>query len=207
MNLDALNLEALRPILPLPFAAKMGILAGTALLIVAIYYFAFLSDLLTKIDAADQRIAKQMEEIKNKSREVRKLPQLKAELKDLEKQLRVALNLLPAKAQIPELLESVSWRGKDAGLVFKSFQPGKEKVKAIYAEIPVNISVEGSFRELLAFLRAVGEMPRIVAINRLQIEASNTPGRLNVSGVMTTYRFIEQEKKGKKKAPRRKPRR
>ncbi len=192
MNPEALNLEALRPILPLPLAAKFGILAGTAVLIMAIYYFSFLSDTLDQIAAAEQKIATQKQAIVTKSIKVKKLPVLKKELKDLEKQLTVSLSLLPEKAKIPELLEEISWRGKDAGLDLLIFRPQPETVKAIYAEIPVSIKLKGTFRELLSFLRAVGELPRIVAINGLRITAGGQPGSLNVTGKMTTYRFVEK---------------
>ncbi len=197
MNLDTLNLEVLRPILPLPLAAKFGILAGTVVLIIVIYYFAILGDTLDQIAAAEQKIASQKQAIVTKSIKVKKLPKLRKELKNLEKQLKVSLSLLPEKAKIPELLEEISWRGKDAGLDLLTFKPQPETVKAIYAEIPVSIKLKGTFRELLSFLRAVGELPRIVAINGLRITAGNQPGSLNVTGRMTTYRFVE---KGSNKA-------
>lgn len=202
MNLDALNLEALRPILPLDLMVKLGILLGTAVLIVAIYYFMFWAPLQELVDAAEVKVESQQGEIVKKRQTVQKIPELQAELKHLEKQLKVALSLLPIKAQIPELLESVTWAGKDSGLLFRVFKPGTESIKAIYAEVPVSISLEGTFRQLLSFLRRVGAMPRIVAIKKLKISAGKKPGRLTISGLLLTYRFIESGNDAKP-APRR----
>jgi len=191
MNLDALNLEALRPILPLPLAAKFGILAGTAVVVAAIYFFTFLSPLLDQIAAEDTKIEAKQVEIEKAKIKVKKLPQRRAELAALDKDLKVALSLLPPKAQIPELLESISWAASDANIEFSTIKIRSETIKAIYAEVPVDIVLKGTYRELLSFLVKVGELDRIVSIQKLQISSGQKPGELQINGLLMTYRFVE----------------
>jgi|UPI000378AF4C type IV pilus assembly protein PilO len=194
MNLDALNLEALRPILPLPLAAKFGILAGTAVVVLAIYFFTFLSPLLDQIAAEEAKIEAKQVEIKKAKEKVKKLPQRRAELAALDKSLQVALSLLPPKAEIPKLLESMSWAASDADVEFNTIKIRNETIKAIYAEVPVDIALKGSYRQLLSFLVKVGELDRIVSIQNLKISAGRKPGELKINGLLMTYRFVESGK-------------
>jgi len=107
--------------------------------------------------------------------------------------------MLPKKSQIPDLLENVSWAGKDSGLEFKTFKPGREISKQIYAEVPVAFNISGSFRQLLTFLKRVGEMSRIVDVKNMQLSRGKSAGMLAVKGQAVTYRFVEAgAKKGRK---------
>ncbi|MDQ6979009.1 MAG: type 4a pilus biogenesis protein PilO [Mariprofundaceae bacterium] len=191
MNLDALNLEALRPVLPLPLAAKLGILAGTAVAVLAIYFFSFLSPLLDQIAAEESKIETKQVNIEKAKIKVKRLPQRRAELASLGKDLQIALSLLPPKAEIPKLLESISWAASDANVEFSTIKIRSETIKAIYAEVPVDISLKGSYRELLSFLVKVGELDRIVSIQKLKISSGSKPGELKISGLLMTYRFVE----------------
>jgi len=132
------------------------------------------------------------------------IPKKKQEYENLQLQLKIALNMLPKQSQIPDLLEGVTWAGKDSGLAFTTFKPEKESTKSIYAEVPVSMSVSGTYKQLLSFLKRVGELPRIVNVMGLEIKSpKDDSGDLMVSGKAVTYRFVEEEPKkvtkGKKK--------
>jgi len=192
--------ESLRPLLPLPMWHKMlFLLAAFALIIAAYFYMGWmpLQDAITKQQASVQ-LQKTM--LLRNQRLAHDLPRKQKEYAKLETQLKVALNMLPRKSQIPDLLENVSWAGKDSGLVFKRFKPGKEVSKQIYAEVPVKFRISGSFRQLLTFLKRVGEMPRIVEVKNMRLTPGKSAGMLSVEGLAVTYRFVEvQAKKGRKR--------
>ena len=189
MNLEGLNLDALRPVLPIPLWQKAVALAATFVLIIVLYiYFGWLP-LQDKIDQQQSQVEVQQTVLKKNQMLARNLPKKKAEFAELEKQLKVALNMLPKKSQIPDLLESVSWAGKDSGLEFTVFTPKTEVVKQIYAEVPVSLSVTGSYRQFLTFLKRVGEMPRIVAVKNFTMTSKGS--ELIVAGNIMTYRFVE----------------
>ena len=194
MNVDALNLDFLRPLLPLPLWQKLAALVVVIVVIIAGYYFLGWQPLQQDIESQQAQVEQQRIMLKKNQRLAKDLPRKRAEFAKLEKQLKVALNMLPKKSQIPDLLESVSWAGKDSGLEFSVFKPKGESPKQIYAEVPVDISVKGTYRQLLTFLKRVGEMPRIVAIKNLNITQSKAGGNLSVKGNVITYRFIEKGK-------------
>jgi len=194
MNLDSLNLSALdvlRPILPLPMWQKLVALAATfVLLVVGYIYFGWLP-IQDAITSQTAQVEQQRMILKKNQRLAKDLPRKQAEYAKLEKQLKVALNMLPKQSQIPDLLENVSWAGKDSGLTFSTFTPSGEVVKQIYAEVPVKLQVSGTYRQLLTFLKRVGEMPRIVDVKNLALTQQQAGGQLSVNGQVVTYRFVE----------------
>ncbi|MDX8382173.1 MAG: type 4a pilus biogenesis protein PilO [Ghiorsea sp.] len=197
MNLDALNLDVLKPLIPLPMITKIIAVIGMAILIFVGYYIMFLSPLQTRIEAENVQVASQSLRLQKNQRLASNIPKKKEEYKKLQTQLKIALNMLPKKSQIPDLLEGVAWAGKDSGLAFTQFKPGKESVKSIYAEVPVKLDVSGSFKQLLTFLKRVGEMARIVDIKNLDLSL-NKSNQLKIKGQAVTYRFVEggTKKKG-----------
>jgi len=157
-------------------------------------------------------LKKNYDEIENKLVKARasakNLKRFKKQLEEAQVKFRLALQLLPDKKEIPNLLEGISNSGKDSGLEFISFRPGQEVSKDFYAEIPVNITVNGGYHNLAMFFDRVARLSRIVNILNISIrDPKGAEGVLNATCVATTYRFLEasgaepadkESKKGKK---------
>ena len=190
--------ETLRPVLPLPLWQKLVALLVTFVVILALYFFLGWEPLQQEIVSQEAQVRTQKMVLAKNQRLAHDLPRKQKEYAKLEKQLKVALNMLPKKSQIPDLLESVSWAGKDSGLEFKTFKPGNEVSKQIYAEVPVSFDISGSYRQLLTFLKRVGEMPRIVDVKNMTLNNSKDGGGLAITGQAVTYRFVEEKQKPKK---------
>ena len=207
MNFDALNLDVLRPLIPLPLITKLLALAGILVAICIGYYFVVWSPLQDSITSEKRQVEGQRVLIQKNKKLASDIPKKQAEYKNLQRQLKIALNMLPRKSQIPDLLEGVTWAGKDSGLTFTTFKPVKESVRSIYAEVPVTLDISGTFRQLLTFLKRVGEMSRIVDVKNLEIK-SNEDQVLKIQGQAVTYRFVEQvvkeDKRRKSKRKRKK---
>ena len=180
---------------------KVLVLVGIVVAIIIAYVFLFWSPLQTAIEAEKVQVENQRLLLKKNQRLASDIPKKKEEYKKLQVQLKVALNMLPKKSQIPDLLEGVTWAGKDSGLEFSKFKPGDESVKSIYAEVPVSLTVVGTFRQLMTFLKRVGEMSRIVDIKNLDLSLNRKGQKLKIKGQAVTYRFVEggTKKKGQRR--------
>ena len=195
LNLD--RLEVLRPILPFPLWKKAFVLAASFVLMLGAYVYLGWMPLQDEIVRVQRDVDQQQQILARNLKLAEDLPRRKKEFATLEKQLRVALNILPSKSQIPNLLEGVSRSGKDSGLEFSTFKPLGEVDKQFYAEVPVHFSVMGTYRQLVTFLKRVGQMPRIVDVKNLVLVKSKTEDQLIVTGQAVTYRFIEGGRKKK----------
>ena len=149
-------------------------------------------------------------EVVEKTRVASNLPRMQAEYNQLNNELTLALTELPNSKEIPSLLTGITSIGKNAGLDFLVFRPKSEAIKDFYAEVPVDISVSGSYFSVANFFAAVSNIPRIVNIANVSFsEIKNINNRMmtKVNCLATTFRFLDKKemKEDKKPANDKKP--
>lgn len=193
--------ELLNRILDLPKMQKIVLLAGVILgLLVADYFFLYSpnSDGISKL-------AKQIEELQDvrekKKREVDNLPKLLERVRELDVMLKLALAQLPEKREIPDLLSSISSKARESGLEILVFRPRGESIKDFYAEIPVEITVQGGFHNVVTFFDEVGRLSRLVNLGNIEVKAPTKKGEaretLNAATMATTFRFLDDQERAK----------
>jgi len=148
-------------------------------------------------------------EIEEKTRIANNLPRLQKEYDQLNLELAQALTELPNSQEIPSLLSSITSVGKGAGLDFLVFKPKPEVPKDFYAEVPVDITVSGSYFSVANFFAAVANLPRIVNISNVafsDIKNVNNRMMMKVTCLATTFRFLDKKeiKDDKTPAPKKK---
>jgi type IV pilus assembly protein PilO len=184
-------------------AVKILVLALIMGAILGIYWQVFYRPVVAEIKAIEPELNQLKAELSAKRDIVKEKGRYEAELEQTRAELHLALKQLPNKSEIPTLLENISELGMSAGLQFKLFRPNAEVPKNFYAEIPVEIEVEGKFRDLVTFFDEVAKMPRIVNISDIVITIPQKPTGnsviLNTKCKATTYKFIEETAPADKK--------
>ncbi|MBT1070449.1 type 4a pilus biogenesis protein PilO [Pelotalea chapellei] len=143
-------------------------------------------------------------EIDEKTRLASNLPRLQKEYDQLNVELQQALTELPNSKEIPSLLTSITSLGKNAGLDFLVFRPKAESAKDFYSEVPVDISVSGSYYSVANFFAAVSNLPRIVNITNVafaDIKNLNNRTMTKVNCLATTFRFLDKKEIKDEKKP------
>ena len=140
----------------------------------------------------------------NKARAAaREFDKYQKKYKEAQVKFKLALQLLPDKKEIPNLLESISRSGRGSGLEFLLFQPAQEIPRGFYAEIPVKIQVKGGYHNLAMFFDQVAKLSRIVNISNIKITGAKGSKKdatyLEASCKATTFRFLEQATQAPKK--------
>jgi len=181
--------------------AKLSNKQKIALLIVlllaagAALYFLLIRPKHNELKQLESRLGTLQTQIQKDRATAARLPILQKEYDMLSKQLDAALTELPNQKEIPALLTSVTDEGKRAGLDFLVFRPKPEQVKEFYAEVPVDITVSGSFRSVGDFFSAVGSLPRIMNISNVSFSDIKSDGistNLKVTCLATTFRFLDK---------------
>jgi type IV pilus assembly protein PilO len=166
------------------------------LLMGAGYYYFYYSAAAVQIAGLEKKRGELNHEIRTAADIARNLPAFKVEVRRLEEQLSLLLEQLPDSAEIPSLLKNVSDLGKESGLEFLKFAPGREVRKDFYAEIPVSIAVNGDYHNFVLFADKVSHLPRIVNLSDIAFSGPRPGGEnrmlVNISCTATTYRFLEQ---------------
>jgi len=127
-------------------------------------------------DRVQTRLAGLEQQLFQKKRIAANLPQLEAEIKQLQERLKASVARLPEEKEIPTLLTQVNSLGEESGLAFTLFRPQAAVKKDFYAEVPIQVRVEGSFHALGAFFDRIGKMERIVNIGALSVAPAPATG-------------------------------
>lgn len=94
----------------------------------------------------------------------------RAQIKEIAIRFGDLLKKLPTHNEMPGLLDEISKTGTASGLTFDLFAPQPEIKHDFYIELPINISVTGSYYQLAIFLSHVAAMDRIVTLHDFTIE-------------------------------------
>jgi len=127
-------------------------------------------------DRLQTQLAGLEQQLFEKKRIAANLPQLEAEIKQLQERLKASVARLPEEKEIPTLLTQVNSLGEESGLAFTLFRPQAAVKKDFYAEVPIQVRVEGSFHALGAFFDRIGKMERIVNIGALSVAPAPATG-------------------------------
>jgi type IV pilus assembly protein PilO len=164
------------------------------------YYFLSYSGKTEEIAKLNGELSALQQEIAKNEKVAKRLPELEKEIEKLDIDLSVAKAQLPEEKEIPSLLTNISNLAMQSGLDILTFKPSGESTKDFYAEVPVQIKINGSFHNTLEFFDKVSKMPRIVTISNVKIgNVKEDKGRtdIDMECAATTFRYIEK-KEGKK---------
>ena len=184
-----------KKVVPLDKKIIITIFALVIILPIVAFYFLYYTEKTNEIKGLESRESSLRQEITEAKAIAAKLEEHLAEMEETKRLFAEASVLLPQKKEIPSLLTNISALGTNSGLNMATFNPGGERRKEFYAEIPVSIKVKGPYHNIGTFLFEVSKLDRIVsAINISLGGGSMQRGEMLLgSGIsLITYRFLEE---------------
>ena len=178
INLNELTLENVGQ-WPLP--VKIGVISGVAVLIIFLGYWLIAKPNFEQFANLEAQEATLKTEFETKQRQASNLIAYRNQLTLMNERFGAMLKQLPAKNEMPGLLEEISKTGIASGLKFELFAPQKEIEHDFYIELPIKITVEGTYFQLATFLSRVAQMNRIVTLHEFSIEGVSSKDSKTVS--------------------------
>ncbi len=192
-------------ILKLSNSKKLLILVCILGAISGVYFQTFFSprqEELKILDGDLNKLVKELNESKAVTRDYQKFKEQVAKLND---ELTNALTQLPNEKEIPEILKTITSLGKESNLEFTLFRPKGEEPQKFYANVPIELTVSGSYHNTGIFFDKVGKLPRIINVVDFNMtRAKETKGKgesevlVKTSCLVHTYRSIEKKTEEKK---------
>lgn len=179
-----------------PLLPRVAALVAVFLLIVVGGWWFDWSDQLTQLDTKQQEELTLKDDWVAKKRQAVNLPEYKRQLSEIDRQFGALLKQLPNRSEIESLLADINQAGLGRGLQFELFKPGSEAMKDFYAELPIAVRVTGGYHDLGEFVGDVAQMPRIVTLNDIAIEAQKEGG-LKFDATAVTYRYLDDDEVAK----------
>lgn len=161
------------------------------------------SSQLDALDAAQKTELSLKEEWLNKKRQTVNLAAYKQQKEDIDRAFGELLKQLPNKSEMDAMIVDISQTALSRGLKVELFRPNKESLRDFYAEVPISVTLTGSYNDLAFFASDLARLHRIVTLNNLNIKPART-NTLTLDGVVMTYRYLDSEEMSSKK-PVKKP--
>ena len=192
---------------PVPVKAIVNIVLFSALVFGG--YWFFIKDQYTQLDRFANEEVSLKEQYESRAFKVANLDAFREQMLEMQKSFGTLLKQLPAKTEVPGLLEDITNTGLGSGLEIKSIQLKPEVSKEFYVELPMEIEVTGTYHDIAAFVSGVASLPRIVTLHDLKIVSGVKKDRFNSEALKMevsakTYRYngdvedAEQSKMAKK---------
>ncbi len=172
------------------------IIAALVVATVVLYFFMYFQPKNDEIASLSKRLQDVKREMQEKQEIAENLPRFNKEIADLERQLRDSLSQLPNTKEIPDILKSLAELAESSGLSLRSFTVNPEISKGFYAELPINLEVEGGYHNIAIFFDRLGKLNRIINVANLVIRnPQEIEGEVRVTATCTaiTFRFLQSE--------------
>jgi type IV pilus assembly protein PilO len=164
-----------------PMPIKIGVILGVGLLIIALGYWLIIKGNFEQYATLQTQEATLKADFETKQHQASNLQAYRNQLQLMNERFGTMLKQLPAKNEMPGLLEEISKTGIASGLKFKLFAPQPEIAHDFYIELPIKIEVVGSYMQLAVFLSRVAEMNRIVTLHEFSVEGVTSKDSKTVS--------------------------
>lgn len=147
-----------------------------------------------ELDSKRQEEVKLKDDWLAKKRQAINLPEYQAQLTEIERSFGALLKQLPNATEMESLLIDINQAGLGRGLQFELFKPGSTAVRDFYAELPITVSITGSYHDFGAFAGDVAKLPRIVTLNNINVERASKGGTgLTLKTTAKTFRYLSEE--------------
>lgn len=177
-----------------PAAAKTvsGILLMVVVLVLG--YFYSIQDMQTQLDKVRNEEGTLKEQFSSKSFQAANLNAYKSQMIEMENTFGALLRQLPGDTEVPGLLEDITRAGLSSGLEFEEIKLLPEAAQQFYIELPIQITVVGSYHDLATFVSGVASLPRIVTLHDFDIKPvdEKSTNKLRMSILAKTYRYNDK---------------
>ena len=126
----------------------------------------------------------------------RQLPEFRAQVTELEARLESLKPILPDERDAGDLLRRVQTLAVQSNLVIRGFRPQAISMKAMHAEWPISLQLEGNYHNLGLFLDRVSKFPRIINIGGLTLAQRASPtasATMTITCTATTFVLVAQK--------------
>ncbi|MCJ8170394.1 type 4a pilus biogenesis protein PilO [Atopomonas sediminilitoris] len=195
-NLDLNNLD-FENVGSWPVVVKVISAVLLLTLVLVLGYNFYLKDIESQLEQVKQQEVQLKQDFEQKAFQAANLDAYKEQMVEMEESFGALLRQLPSDTEVPGLLEDITRTGLGAGLEFDEIKLQPEVTQQFYIELPILISVVGSYHDLATFISGVAALPRIVTLHDFDVsplsgQAVGAGSSLRMSITAKTYRYNDK---------------
>lgn len=163
------------------------------------YIFQFQIPMNTTIKQLEKTLAELQSKIQDNDSKIKKLDDLKAEVKLFQQKLVILTEQLPPESEVSGLLKQIQSLVNQSGLTLKQWKPDARRTHAsgLYEEIPITLSLTGGYHNTAVLFDRIGKLTRIVNILNIKMGSMkmNKDGTIDITINCTAMTFSTVERK------------
>lgn len=175
-----------------PAAPKMTVWVLAIVACAALGWFVLWSQQVDELERLQQEETSLKSQYQQKLQQAVNLEELRRQKEQVSQYVLTLEKQLPSKAEMDALLSDINQAGIGRGLQFELFRPGQNNIKDYYAELPIAVKVSGRYHDLGAFVSDIANLPRIVTLHNVAVQASKD-GALSMDATAKTFRYLDEE--------------
>lgn len=156
-------------------------------------YVWYLTDKQTTLERAQAKEVELRGDYEYKREQAANLEAYRRQRDEMEETFGALLRQLPSDTEVPGLLEDITRTALDNELTIESIDLKPERRTEFYAELPIDVVVEGDFHKIGAFVSAVANLSRIVTLHDFSISPQESAQNLKMTILAKTYRYLDED--------------
>ena len=183
----------------LPPVAKVGVGFLFAVLIALLYFVVFYSDVdndLSQAKGTEGRLNNLLSEAEKSREEYQKDADEKTRR---EQQAREQKKILPDDPETPSFLSTIQDVATVSGINLISWTPTEQVPMDFYAKVPMKLTLNGKFHQVVKFFHGVGQQDRIINVEDIQIKKAKAADEVDVECLVTAFRAIRAGETSKRR--------
>jgi type IV pilus assembly protein PilO len=180
----------------LPWYTQVGLFVALALGGVGLFYYLYAMPANADMETRRQTLAGLRANITKGSNTANQLNQFKGQVSDLEARLENLKAVLPEQKDVADLLRRIQTLAAQSNLAIRGFKPAPSVTKALHAEWPIALKLEGTYHNLGTFFDRVSKFSRIINISNVDIKGIDRPQStttVTADCVATTFVLLDQK--------------
>lgn len=169
--------------------------ASLVLLIFLLFYVVTISNSLRTWDQVQNHQRNLIEEYGRNADLIAKKSVYEEQMNQLDTTIELLAAAMPSSSEVPEILEDITMAANRFGLVTSMVTPQSVVTSDLYVELPLKITISGSYQQLMGFLSALTQLNRLFSLHDFTVTASKA-GTLDLVFLAKTYRLLPEEVRG-----------
>ena len=169
--------------------------ASLVLLIFLLFYVVTISDSLRTWDQVQNHQRNLIEEYGRNADLIAKKSVYEDQMNQLNTTIELLAAAMPSSSEVPEILEDITMAANRFGVVTSMVTPQSVVTSDLYVELPLKITISGSYQQLMGFLSALTQLNRFFSLHDFTVTASKA-GTLDLVFLAKTYRLLPEEVRG-----------
>lgn len=169
--------------------------ASLVVLIFLLFYVVTISNSLRTWDQVQNHQRNLIEEYGRNADLIAKKSVYEDQMNQLDTTIELLAAAMPSSSEVPEILEDITMAANRFGLVTSMVTPQSVVTSDLYVELPLKITISGSYQQLMGFLSALTQLNRFFSLHDFTVTASKA-GTLDLVFLAKTYRLLPEEVRG-----------